>query len=79
MVVAGTILAATNQEMDAAMTNDARFAPARTRNGGMPGVRGKCPACGWHALFVGENGYLTCSISDCPDPGAAGKLLADNR
>jgi hypothetical protein len=39
-------------------------------------VSGKCLACGWSCLFVGTGGHVTCSISDCPDPGAAHKPLA---
>ncbi len=43
---------------------------------GSPIVRGKCPACGWTTLFLGFNGYVTCSNLACPDPSAASDLLA---
>jgi len=33
-------------------------------------VAGRCPACGRRGLFVGSGGYLSCSQSGCPDPGA---------
>lgn len=39
-------------------------------------VRGICPACKSHrTLFVGNGGYLTCSLVGCPDPCAAHDLL----
>lgn len=41
----------------------------------LPSVVGKCPACGWHCLFLGNGGYVTCSISDCPDPCASSDLI----
>lgn len=41
----------------------------------MRGVRGRCPACGSEALFLGSGGHLTCSIAECPDPGAVTHLL----
>jgi hypothetical protein len=38
-------------------------------------VQGRCPACGHEVLILGEGGYVTCSLLDCPDPEAATKLL----
>lgn len=43
-------------------------------------VAGTCPACGSKGtLFLGEGGYVTCSWSACKDPGAADKLLHNDR
>lgn len=42
---------------------------------GLPLVQGKCPACGRTSLFLGDGGYVTCSIIDCPNPSAADELL----
>lgn len=41
-------------------------------------IRGACPACGGESLFAGEGGYLTCSRSECPEPDAAHRILADH-
>lgn len=38
-------------------------------------VQGRCPACGWTTLFLGDGGYVTCSRADCPQPDAASTLL----
>lgn len=38
-------------------------------------VQGHCPACGKSALFLGANGYVTCSRRECPAPDAASTLL----
>jgi hypothetical protein len=38
-------------------------------------VQGQCPACGHEVLILGEGGYVTCSLMDCPDPEAATKML----
>jgi len=38
-------------------------------------VAGDCPACGHPTLFLGEGGYVTCSLLGCPDPEAATRLL----
>lgn len=38
-------------------------------------VQGRCPACGHEVLILGEGGYVTCSLLECPDPEAAHKLL----
>lgn len=42
-----------------------------------PVVQGRCPACGWVGLFIGDGGHITCSQVDCPNPSAAGEILAD--
>lgn len=41
----------------------------------IPYVQGACPACGHEVLILGEGGYVTCSLMDCPDPEAPTKLL----
>lgn len=41
-----------------------------------PEVAGICPACGWHSLFLGAGGFVTCSRLECPAPEAASDLLA---
>ena len=38
-------------------------------------VQGRCPACGWASLFLGDGGHVTCSRLDCPGPCAADELL----
>jgi hypothetical protein len=38
-------------------------------------VKGRCPACGWTSLFLGDGGYVTCSRLECPNPSAADQLL----
>lgn len=38
-------------------------------------VQGKCPACGAEFLFLGSEGYVTCSVIGCKDPGAPTDLL----
>lgn len=43
---------------------------------GNPTVRGNCPTCGFESLFLGNNGYVTCSRVECKEPGAATDLLA---
>lgn len=42
-----------------------------------PVVRGRCPACGWVGLFIGDGGHITCSQVDCPNPSAADDILSD--
>jgi hypothetical protein len=37
-------------------------------------VEGFCPACGHPTLRVGEDGLLTCTLMDCPNPDAANGL-----
>ena len=43
-----------------------------------PEVEGVCPACGGGSLFVGEGGYVTCSIIGCPEPHAPSRALGVN-
>lgn len=38
-------------------------------------VQGRCPACGWASLFLGNGGHVTCSRLECPNPSAADDLL----
>ena len=38
-------------------------------------VQGRCPACGAQSLFLGDHGYVTCAIPECPKPHAAVSLL----
>lgn len=42
---------------------------------GLPLVKGCCPACGTAGLFLGDGGYVTCSLIGCPEPDAASTLL----
>ncbi len=44
---------------------------------GLPLVQGRCPACGTKGLFLGDGGYITCSLIDCPQPDAATEVIAD--
>lgn len=44
---------------------------------GLPLVQGRCPACGTSGLFLGDGGYITCSLADCPQPDAATEVIAD--
>ena len=38
-------------------------------------VKGRCPmGCG-ETLFLGEGGYVTCSLAECPDPASASEIL----
>lgn len=41
----------------------------------MTDVQGRCPACNWHTLFLGNGGHVTCSRLECPNPSAADELL----
>ena len=43
---------------------------------GFPRVRGRCPSCGSDSLFLGSNGYVTCAVIGCKDPGAPTDVLA---
>lgn len=43
---------------------------------GYPRVRGRCPSCGADSLFLGSNGYVTCAVIGCKDPGAPTDVLA---
>lgn len=38
-------------------------------------VYADCPACGNPTLYLGEGGYITCFLMDCPDPEVAIRLL----
>lgn len=38
-------------------------------------VQGRCPACGWSSLFLGDGGHVTCSRLECPKPEGADQLL----
>jgi hypothetical protein len=38
-------------------------------------VQGRCPACGWTSLFLGNGGHVTCSRLECPEPCAADEML----
>ena len=38
-------------------------------------VQGRCPACRWQSLFLGDGGHVTCSRLECPDPCAADQML----
>lgn len=38
-------------------------------------LRGRCIACGTRSLFVGSGGYITCSLRECPNPGAVTDFL----
>lgn len=42
---------------------------------GLPLVKGRCPACGTTGLFLGDGGYVTCSLIGCPEPDAASSVL----
>lgn len=42
---------------------------------GLPFVQGRCPACGRVSLFLGNGGYVTCSVIDCPNPSLADEQL----
>lgn len=46
-----------------------------TEQVGHPKVQGRCPACGCESLFLGTNGYVTCSVIGCRRPAAATDLL----
>lgn len=42
-----------------------------------PDVQGRCPmGCG-ETLFLGEGGFITCSLDQCPRPDAASLLLEE--
>jgi len=40
-------------------------------------VKGYCPNCGHHGLFLGSGGYITCPAAECDRPDAATDILAD--
>jgi hypothetical protein len=41
-----------------------------------PRVRGRCPSCGSESLFLGAQGYVTCGVIGCKDPGAVHDSLS---
>lgn len=59
-------------ETAASETQAASTAPLAA---GLPLVTGRCPACGTAGLFLGDGGYVTCSLIDCPEPDAASTVL----
>lgn len=54
------------------MRKDARY----TNEPDHPRIRGRCASCGAESLFLGAQGYVTCSVIGCKDPGASHDLLA---
>ncbi|MEU8642296.1 hypothetical protein AB0C91_10300 [Streptomyces sp. NPDC048674] len=38
-------------------------------------VAGRCPACRWESLFLGNGGHVTCARDECPNPCAADQML----
>jgi hypothetical protein len=40
-----------------------------------PRVQGECPSCGSDALFLGEDGFVTCARLWCESPWAASESL----
>lgn len=40
-----------------------------------PKVQGRCPMCHSESLFLGEGGYVTCSLRGCADPTEASSVL----
>jgi hypothetical protein len=65
------VLGTTDQQPETAPT-DRSTAPLAA---GLPLVTGRCPACGTTGLFLGDGGYVTCSLIDCPAPDAASTVL----
>ena len=48
-------------------TADTRYAnDPPTRH---PRIRGNCPSCGSGSLILGSDGYVTCTVIGCKDPG----------
>lgn len=45
----------------------------------MTRVKGYCPSCGNETLFLGEGGYVTCSLIGCENPTAASDILFDGK
>ena len=43
----------------------------------MQTVQGRCPACGWASLFLGDGGYVTCSRLECPRPDLVTELIGE--
>jgi len=46
---------------------------------GNPKVQGRCPACGSSSLFLGNGGYVTCSVIECAMPLLASRLLESTK
>jgi len=43
-----------------------------------PSVQARCPACGSSGtLFLGDGGYITCSLVECPTPEAAHEAIEE--
>ena len=38
-----------------------------------------CPACGHSALMLGDGGYITCCIEDCPNPDYADAIATHDQ
>src|SRR5215212_5924684 len=54
---------------------------ARVMDRKLPGdrIRGYCPmGCG-RTLFRGDSGHITCSFTECPDPGAVDTILGKDQ
>ncbi|ARX81574.1 hypothetical protein SMD44_00972 [Streptomyces alboflavus] len=60
------------EQQGAAPSAPASPAPLAAR---LPLVQGRCPACGTAGLFLGDGGYVTCSVRECPEPDAASTVL----
>lgn len=46
----------------------------------LPWITGlRCPACNSSTLFVANGGYITCSLSTCPNSDYADALKADSQ
>lgn len=54
---------------------EAQLASTAPLASGLPLVKGNCPACGTAGLFLGDGGYVTCSLIGCPEPDAASTVL----
>lgn len=62
----------TEQQPPATPTLPASTAPFAA---GLPLVQGHCPSCGTAGLFLGDGGYVTCSLAACPEPDAVSTTL----
>ncbi|MCX4809027.1 DUF6085 family protein [Streptomyces sp. NBC_01239] len=40
-------------------------------------MQGRCPACRWTTLFLGDGGHVTCSRSECPRPDLVNELIGE--
>ncbi|MFJ6667451.1 hypothetical protein [Streptomyces sp. NPDC091383] len=74
--LADAVLSVLPEPVDAAAVR-AEALPSSTAPlaAGLPLVKGRCPACGTAGLFLGNGGYVTCSLIDCPEPDAASVVL----